>query len=184
MTPLHLALATAAGAAADGRPLVVYAVAAVLIVALLLVLVVSRLIAAPRALVEAGETGGVVIAGGADVTRLLRFGDPTLPTPDLHPYLVVDPTAEVLIVRVAGRRIEILWDEIRTVERRTVGLRGRSAVVVSVSRGRRPRSAVLRLVEEPGILGLRPAPEASVDRFHRRLLARIEAARPAPWGSR
>ncbi|WP_133671915.1 MULTISPECIES: hypothetical protein [unclassified Rathayibacter] len=179
----HLLEAVLADASESPALLVAAATAAVAI-ALLVVLVAARLVTAPRALVQASAIGGVVVVGGPAVSRLLRFGDPTLPTPDLHPYLVLDPAEEALVVLAGDRRVEILWDEIRALERRTVGLGSRTAIGVTVSRGFRPRSADLRLVEEPGLLGLRAASAESVDRFHGRLRARVEAAGPASPDSR
>ena len=162
-------------------------VAAFALLGLLLVAVVvtARLLAAPRAVVTASDEGGVVVRGGPDLARLLRFVDPFLPRTSLRPYVVLVPTTEVLTVIAGEDRAELLWDEIRRVERRKAGLGARSEIVVEFARSGRPRRAVLRLVEEPGALGLRRAPEESVDRFERRLLLHSAAASHRPdWGSR
>ncbi|QHF24523.1 hypothetical protein GTU73_11225 [Rathayibacter sp. VKM Ac-2804] len=159
-------------------------------VALGVVVVVSRQLAAPRALIAASATGGVVVRGGPDFARLLVFADPTLAHPGLRPYVVLVPSADVLTLLAGPDEAEVLWDEIRRVEWRTAGPRGRRELVLSFTRGKRLRSVLLRPVEEPGLLGLRAAGTRSVERLRSRLLAHVPETPPesgtttAPWGSR
>lgn len=160
------------------------------VVVLGVVVVVSRQLAAPRALIAASATGGVVVRGGPEFARLLVFADPTLTYAGLRPYVVLVPSDEVLTLLAGPDEAEVLWDEIRRVERRSVGPRGRSELVLSFTRGKRLRSVLLRPVEEPGLLGLRPAGARSVERLRSRLVAHVPEATPepgtttAPWGSR
>ncbi|WP_139344512.1 hypothetical protein [Rathayibacter sp. VKM Ac-2630] len=184
MTPAARFRDPIAGALADPTLLTIAAVA-LLGLLLLAAVVTARLLAAPRAVVTASGEGGVVVSGGPDLARLLHFVDPFLPRSSLRPSVVLVPTTEVLTVIAGEDRAELLWDEIRRVERRRTGLGTRSEILVEFARTGRPRRAVLRLVEEPGALGLRRAPEESVDRFERRLRLHTTAAWTGPdWGSR
>lgn len=170
--------------------LLVVLVVLVMAVALTVVVVVARLVAAPGALIQASETGGVVVRGGPDLARLLVFADPTLPRPGLRPYVVLVPSTEVLTLLAGSDQAEVLWDEIRRIEDGPAGPGGRTSLVLSFSRGKRLRSVLLHPVEEPGVLGLRTTGPRGVERLRSRLLAHLpETPEPsgtptAPWGSR
>lgn len=155
-----------------------------------LVRLIHRAVVGPLVLVEAASRGGVVALGGRRVTRVLRRVEPRFPRVVLRPYAVVVPCRDGLLVSLGTSGVEIPWSRIRSVSQQPdpVGLRRRPALVVGTSRfSVRTRPLVLVLVEEPGVGGLRPAPQHTRDLLLRRI---AERATPVPgpaapsWGDR
>ncbi|WP_157602284.1 hypothetical protein [Rathayibacter sp. Leaf296] len=162
-------------------PIVAGAIVLVLVLGLLATVIV-RHVAGPLVLVRAEASGGVAAVGTRRLHRLLRWLDPDAPSPLLRTFVVVRPEPDHLVIATGEHESRIPWSRTRGVERHG------SVLVLGVTRGARARLLTLRLVEGPGLLGLRRAPEETADRLHARLAQRIPAVgRPRPravWGSR
>lgn len=167
------------------RVTIISAVAAAAVVVLLVLglvaTVIVRHVAGPLVLVRAEASGGVVAVGTRRLHRLLRRLDPVAPSPLLRTFVVVRPEPDHLVIATGEHETRIPWSRTRGVERHG------SVLVLGVTKGARARLLTLRLVEGPGLLGLRRAPEETAVRVYARLQQRIPAvAEPRPravWGS-
>ncbi|PPH11901.1 hypothetical protein C5C36_10885 [Rathayibacter sp. AY1G1] len=144
-----------------------------------------RVAVAPLAHVEAEATGGVTVLGRGRLGAGLRRVEPRFPLPTLRPYAVVVPRRRGLTVSFGDWGIVVPWARIARLERRwvLVGLRPREALEVVLAGTRRGRLTLV-LVESPGPLGLRPAPETTLALLEKRIRGRLEEdAEPPAWGA-
>lgn len=175
--------------ATTGTVVVLGSISVALVVAV--VRAVARSVSAPMAHVEAAATGGFAVLGGGRVLRHLRWVEPRFPRRVRRSYVVVVPREKGLTLSLRPYLVIIPWSRVKGVRRREVrsGLLRREAVIIDLARnGRRSRPMTLVVVEEPGLLGLRPASEEALDLLHRRI---AHALPPTPlpadapaWGTR